>query len=187
MKFLCDEMLKGLSRWLRAAGHDAASGADGAPDRELLQMAISEDRLLLTRDRKMLEMRHAADTVLLLDSMDLDDCARELTDKLSLNWFYRPFTRCLLCNTPLQEAGTDLRRLAPPGVLNGDMPLRHCPQCEKLFWPGGHVQRMQRRLALWQGASVGQSDETGTIPGMQGFDARGTQAGGQSKLPLVGE
>lgn len=180
-------MLKGLSRWLRAAGHDTAVGVDGAPDRELLHMAISEDRLLLTRDRKMLEMRHAADTVLLLDSMDLDACANELSDKLSLNWFYRPFSRCLLCNTPLQDAGIDLRRLAPPGVLSGDMPLRHCPRCEKLFWPGGHVQRMQRRLAIWQGASVGEHDEAGAMPGMQDADALAVQAGGQFKSPLVGK
>jgi hypothetical protein len=29
-------------------------------------------------------------------------------------------------------------------------PLRVCPECGRLYWPGGHVRRMQQRLAAWQ-------------------------------------
>lgn len=50
-RFLCDEMLLGLAKWLRAAGYDTTVAKAGLTDRELLQEAVTEDRILLTRDR----------------------------------------------------------------------------------------------------------------------------------------
>ena len=38
-KFLCDEMLWGLGRWLRAAGYDTATAARGLAGGELLRRA----------------------------------------------------------------------------------------------------------------------------------------------------
>ena len=40
MRLLCDEMLRGLGRWLRAAGHDVVI-ASGEPDRALLDRAAA--------------------------------------------------------------------------------------------------------------------------------------------------
>jgi uncharacterized protein len=28
-------------------------------------------------------------------------------------------------------------------------PLQLCPECRRLYWPGGHVRRMLVRLAEW--------------------------------------
>ncbi len=50
-KFLCDEMLWGLGRWLRAAGY--ATAARGLADGELLRRAGAEGRVLLTLDRAL--------------------------------------------------------------------------------------------------------------------------------------
>ena len=49
---LCDEMLKGIGRWLRAAGYDVAIVDDGVHDDDLLARACAENRLLLTCDRR---------------------------------------------------------------------------------------------------------------------------------------
>ena len=54
---LCDRMLIRLGRWLRAAGYDTEIAADAIADRLLLDHAIREGRLLLTRDRKLAEHR----------------------------------------------------------------------------------------------------------------------------------
>jgi uncharacterized protein with PIN domain len=35
LRFLCDEMLAGLGRWLRIAGYDAAIAGPGRRDRDL--------------------------------------------------------------------------------------------------------------------------------------------------------
>ncbi len=64
-------MLHRLARWLRAAGYDTAMADHHHGDRDILDRAIAEDRLLLTCDRKMLERKHASRRVRLLPANDL--------------------------------------------------------------------------------------------------------------------
>ena len=66
--FLCDEMFQRLGRWLRAAGYDVVMAKEGDTDYELLRQAISEGRLLITRDRELARMRRAKDTVVLMQA-----------------------------------------------------------------------------------------------------------------------
>ena len=56
LRFLCDEMLTGLARWLRIAGYDTAIVVRGRRDRDLVEQANSENRILLTRDRRLVEI-----------------------------------------------------------------------------------------------------------------------------------
>ena len=148
MKFICDEMLKGLARWLRAAGYDTEIANDGEPDRKLIERARSSGRLLLTRDSKLMEFRNAADTVRLLQCKGIDDCARTLKSVTSINWLYRPFSRCLLCNTTLINIKTDLNVSVPDDVR--DSPLFQCTDCKRIYWSGGHVTRMRKQLESWE-------------------------------------
>lgn len=142
-KLLCDEMLKGLARWLRAAGYDVAMEPDGTPDRRLVELAGTENRLLLTRDRTLLEIRGAPRVVVLLSGNGIEECARELTERLNIDWLLNPFSRCLLCNTPLIEADRPLG--FPPHTEH----LCICPTCDKYYWQGSHVERMTHRLQSW--------------------------------------
>lgn len=151
MKLLCDEMLKGLARWLRAAGYDTGLAADGTPDRDILRQAMDEQRVLLTRDRKLLEHRHAADCVCLLEANNIDELVCELNRRLVIDWQACPFTRCMECNSPIEPA--------PPGMqgrllddtrsflARTGSPLMWCRHCDKLYWEGDHVKRMQEKLA----------------------------------------
>ena len=75
MKFLCDEMLRGLARWLRAAGYDTAVAEVGERDGALLARAVAEGRLLVTRDREMNERRGSDGTVVLLVANDTVGCS----------------------------------------------------------------------------------------------------------------
>ena len=145
-RLFCDEMLMRLGRWLRAAGHDTLIAENGQADRDILQRARAEDRHLLTRDRKLLEHRGADGTVLLLQGETLDEQARELRQRLTIDWLYYPFSRCLVCNTPV-EAGTPDGIVIPDDVDRGT--LRHCPGCARVYWEGSHTRRMRRRLAQW--------------------------------------
>lgn len=148
--FLCDEMLLRLARWLRAAGYDAAMGACGTNDADLVARAVMENRLLLTRDRKILERRAAAGRTLLLAGTGIEDWVAELTVRLNLDWQCRPFSRCLVCNTELVPAPPSLHHRVPPGAADPAV-VRHCPGCERLYWPGSHVRRMARQLEQWGG------------------------------------
>ncbi len=147
--FLCDEMLKGLARWLRAAGYDTMTCNTGLSDRALLELAIREQRLLLTRDRKLLEFRHAPGNVICLRCNALDDCVDELSTLLKFDWLYRPFSRCLLCNTELIAAAENLYSRIPASSRENAQEVLYCPSCDKLYWHGSHVRRMKRMLSVW--------------------------------------
>ncbi|HEX23045.1 MAG TPA: hypothetical protein ENH21_06395, partial [Chromatiales bacterium] len=107
LKLLCDEMLMRLGRWLRAAGYDTGLAINGENDRDLFQRARHENRRLLTRDHKLHEYRHADGTVILLRGNELDEQVHELSQRLSIDWLYRPLSRCLVCNTPLNNDAPD--------------------------------------------------------------------------------
>ncbi|MBW3617756.1 MAG: Mut7-C RNAse domain-containing protein [Proteobacteria bacterium] len=155
MKLFCDEMLAGLARWLRAAGHDTALGPAGARDRDLLALAAAEDRIFLTRDRSVTQIKTTAE-VWILPAGGLEAEAAALRAR-GLDWRLAPFTRCPVDNIPLQPAGPEdlLRMPEESRILPG--PHRTCPGCRRVYWPGSHVRRMQARLELWasQGGDLG--------------------------------
>ncbi len=146
MKFLCDEMLKGMARWLRAAGYDVRIEPDGTDDTTLLRRARAEQRILLTRDKRLLKERPPVEEVLLLHCNSRQACFEELSKKLGVAWLYRPFSRCLRCNTPLLEAGDDRWKEVPEFSRDSATQLRFCPSCNQLFWDGSHVARMLATL-----------------------------------------
>jgi uncharacterized protein len=158
VKFLCDEMLAGLGRWLRIAGYDTAIAGGGLPDRDIAARASAERRILLTRDRRFAEYDRAEGRVLRLSHDDLETCARELTERIGVDWHHRPFTRCVACNAPLEPAtADDIARLAPPRLPKTG--THRCPRCAKLYWEGSHVRRMRRRLETL--ASAGRRSRNG--------------------------
>ena len=148
-KFLVDEMLQRLGRWLRAAGYDTIIARDASPDYYLLRQAIDEDRLLLTCDRKLMEHRRASGNVILLMCGSLDECVQVLTQQLQLDWQHAPFSRCLVCNTPLLDATPKQMQTTPHRVRERETHALYCPQCNQVFWEGSHVKRMRHQLATW--------------------------------------
>ena len=148
LRLLCDEMLKGVGRWLRAAGYDAAIVADGASDQALAAQARAENRILLTCDRRLAALEGGAPT-LILGSERLDLAARELKD-FGIDWLKAPFTRCLIDNAPLARARAADRAAVPASAGRDDGPVLACPQCARVYWPGSHVRRMRARLERWQ-------------------------------------
>lgn len=151
MKWLCDEMLAELARWLRSAGHDTALADPSEPDVAILTRCAAEQRVLITRDRKLAAR---ATNAILLDDASLDEQARELACKHGVDWRLAPFTRCMVDNTPLVEANeADLTRI-PQQSRELAGPFRACPACGRVYWPGSHFRRMDARLAEWK-ASCG--------------------------------
>jgi len=150
LRFLCDEMLIRLGRWLRASGYDTVIAEPGTADRELVARACHEGRWLLTRDRKMAEFRRAKDCVILLSANDVPTQVAQLGRHLPVDWLHAPFSRCLVCNAPLETA--DPARLAevPAGSRESLDALYACSECRRLFWHGSHVRRMRARLHHWK-------------------------------------
>jgi uncharacterized protein len=150
LRFFCDEMLRGLGRWLRAAGYDTVIAEDGLPDRAILAHCADEDRILLTKDRHLVATVRGAVSVVLVPGNGIDAAARALRTAFGLDWQHGPFTRCLVDNRCLEIAAPELAALVPERSRLAGGRLRVCHECGRLYWPGGHVRRMQQRLAFWQ-------------------------------------
>ncbi len=147
LRFLCDEMLHRLGRWLRGAGYDTLIAPEGMDDAALLALALAESRLMLTRDRAILQRRRAVEVVVLVDGDSVHHQAHSLTRAVGVDWLADPFSRCLVCNTPLvTEPPAGFAERVPPSVLQAGLPIHHCPGCDRLYWPGSHERRMRRTL-----------------------------------------
>lgn len=151
MKFLCDQMLAGLGRWLRIAGYDTKIIADRMDDQAILEIALKEHRLLLTRDHHFLTLKPQNQQIIFLKGNSIKTCIFELNQKLSLNWLQAPFSRCLICNAFLEIPDNALiEKLAPADVRASSTAFTYCPECKKIFWEGSHTRRMLRQLQKWQ-------------------------------------
>jgi uncharacterized protein with PIN domain len=150
MRLLCDEMLHGLARWLRAAGYDTAVAPHGIDDDALLAACRAESRVLLTRDRRLAAAAPPGTAALRLADDGRDAQARQLREALGIDWSHAPFTRCLVDNAPLDAADAAQWAAVPPASRAAGGVLRICPLCRRLYWPGGHVRRMAAQLARWQ-------------------------------------
>jgi uncharacterized protein with PIN domain len=142
-------MLAGLARWLRAAGHDTLVAEPAATDGDLIATCRTQQRVLVSRDRRLIERAQAAIPAVRLTGKSLDEDARQLAAALGLDWTEAPFTRCLIDNSMLRPANETERVNVPERSRNLPGPFTACPSCGRVFWPGGHVQRMLARLEEW--------------------------------------
>ena len=149
-RFLCDEMLGRLCRYLRAAGYDALFANGGRSDGELLRQCHEEGRYFLTQDQLVQEHNAAHGTALLLPQGDLDHLAAALGAHFKLDWLGNSFTRCLEDNTLLIAADATASARAPADALRSDEVLYHCPTCGRVYWRGSHYKRMRAKLETWQ-------------------------------------
>lgn len=141
-------MLKGLGRWLRIAGYDTLIITGNLPDEAIYLMAKADKRLLLTCDHHFLEMNDEQKLVAFLHSNTLDECAKEVAEKLHVNWLHNPFSRCLVCNTPLVELNDPSLLVQVPEDVRTSK-IFYCQGCPKLYWHGSHTERMHKQLLSW--------------------------------------
>jgi len=144
-RFIVDTMLGRLARWLRAMGYDTLYPGQAA-DRQLLQIARAEERILITRDRMLARLAHPQGC--LITAEQVDEQIREAIAQLALapaasEWL----SRCLECNARLEPRDTaTLSTLVPDHVLRTQREFMGCPGCGRIYWGGSHAERMLERL-----------------------------------------
>jgi len=144
-RFLVDVMLGRLARWLRFLGYDTAYEAD-ASDPELVRRSLAEGRLLLTRDRRLLE-RYPHVEAFRVESDDPLRQLRQIVDALGLRRTAGSPPRCTACNGALQPSGVEsVRDRIPPYVASTRRCFGVCKGCGRIYWEGTHLARMERDL-----------------------------------------
>jgi uncharacterized protein len=141
-RFILDNHLGKLAVFLRMLSFDAVYRND-IQDEELASRASSEGRILLTRDRGLL-MRSTVTRGYCLRSLDQKVQIREVMDRYNLYPLAKPFTRCLRCNSLLQqlEKGQVDDQLEPL-TRRYYKEFHQCSQCGKIYWKGSHYERMK--------------------------------------------
>ncbi len=149
-RFVLDCHLGRLASSLRMLGFDCRYEND-YDDEELAEIAQNEERILLTRDRRLL-MRKAVTYGYCLRSLDPDKQLPEVIRRFELAKRIVPFHRCLRCNHPLEPVTKEavLNRLEPLTKLYFDE-FQICPECEQIYWKGSHYDHMQELVEEFTG------------------------------------
>jgi uncharacterized protein with PIN domain len=144
-RFLLDCHLGRLTAYLRMLGFDCLYQND-YDDPNMAEIVQREERILLTRDRRLL-MRKIVLHGYCLRSLDPLEQLTEIIRRFELTDRIQPFYRCLHCNHPLEHVDKDaiLDRLEPLTKKYFDE-FHICPACGQIYWKGSHYERMQRLI-----------------------------------------
>ena len=145
MKFITDRDLNPLTKRLRMLGFDCLYNG-GWSFSDLISVAVREERVLLTRKTVPLTNRLRVFT---LRDIEPHRQLQSVVDRFALQDQIQPFTRCLLCNAQIIECNSSsdiLETCTPKSVQERGLPVYRCPECERLYWHGSHVERMIKEL-----------------------------------------
>ena len=154
-KFICDRMAGSLCKFLRLFGYDTLNANDLPPgnlkeDTILLKTAVTENRILLTRDAEL--ARRDQGHVIHLTGEHLEDQIRQLIGNGLIIPDLR-LTRCPLCNTPLIPASEtvpsdcvdEIMEIMPGSKFEIEK-LTWCRHCKKAYWEGTHTRKMREQI-----------------------------------------
>ena len=149
MKFIVDNNVGKLAKWLRIMGYDTLF-FNGTNDADLVAMALAEGRVILTRDTQIMRRRVVTSgqlKAILINSDEPEQQMCQVIDTLNLDCQLRPFALCLECNQPLLEKSKQqVKDLVPPYVFQTQSQFMECPACHRIYWRGTHWQAMTRKL-----------------------------------------
>ena len=149
MKFIADSNVGRLARWLRIAGFDTMFIND-LDDNRLVRIALSEGRVLLTKDTQILKRRVATTgrlKVLLIEGEEVKGQLLQVVKTFNLANEVKPFMLCLECNKPLvSKKKEDVEGQVPPYVFRTQTQYMQCPECQRVYWRGTHWELMSREL-----------------------------------------
>ena len=151
-RFIADQNVGKLARWLRMMGYDTCF-FDGEDDSEMVAMAVAESRVILTRDRQIAKRRLVSSgrlKVCLFDTSEPGEQIRQLIKDYKLKTDFKPFSLCIECNRALEPRTREqVEDRVPPYVFKTKRSYMECPACHRIYWRGSHWQGMCRRLKEW--------------------------------------
>jgi uncharacterized protein with PIN domain len=144
-RFVLDTHLGRLAAFLRMLGFDVLY-RNHCADEELAAISRDQHRILLTRDVGLLK-RGAVTHGCFVRATDPRGQMREIVCRFDLARLVHPFTRCMRCNTPLEEVSkAEVLAELPPRTAEAHDEFRRCPACHRIYWKGAHYRRMQQLL-----------------------------------------
>lgn len=145
MKFIADAMLGRLARWLRLLGYDALYYPQ-IEDGLLLRIAREENRILLTRDTRLVKVRGVQRHLLLSENNPFEQLKKVIA-AFNLKDFSL-MSRCAECNASLTVVPKEnIKNFVPEYVYRTSDVFKQCEGCGKLYWKGTHPEKFKKKLS----------------------------------------
>jgi len=145
-KFLCDTTVGKLAKLLRMIGFDTEICPSHHP-KDVIELALNQNRVILTRNSVIAEMKLARD-ILLLDEYEpynqLGTVLKNFDIKVDQS---KLLTRCMVDNTVLDAVSKEeVKGQVWPYVYETQDDFKKCPTCGRIYWPATHVNAMIDKL-----------------------------------------
>ncbi len=146
MKFIVDRMFGKLAKWLRILGYDTVY-YKGINHEDLLKIASYEDRIVITRNKKIFHKENKG-RIIWINEDDLYLQLKELISKGVISFSEENhFSRCIICNKRLENISKQgLKGMVPDYIFLHHNEFSRCPQCNRIYWPGTHLENMKKRI-----------------------------------------
>jgi len=142
-------MLGSLAKWLRIFGFDTMYPDNTTTDDSLLQTAKEENRLLISRDKRLIQRGKKAQLpVLEIQTTRLSEQIAQVLSHITVDE-KTILSRCTLCNNPLRSVEKKgLEPYIPEQVFRTRDAFWYCPTCKKYYWMGTHYENMREKINL---------------------------------------
>ena len=130
-----------MARWLRILGYDTLYNPEKTVQ-EWIQVAMKENRILLTRNRKIAD-KIPEGNYYFITSNDPREQLANVVEKYHLDTEHFLFRLCLLCNVPVKSIAKEKAfGKVPPLVFETHQEFWQCPSCGRIYWRGSHITRV---------------------------------------------
>ncbi len=145
LKFICDEQLGKLARWLRIIGL-FAEYYGSIDDEVLIGRAGEEGGIILTRDSRLEEKAGCVKVIRLRENypaLQLREVVDMFQDRIEID----VFSRCVSCNGEVcPEEKEKVKDQVPPFVFATRENFTRCGKCNKVYWKATHRDRVEIQL-----------------------------------------
>ena len=143
MKFLCDQMLGTLAKWMRILGFDTFYANSEVDDRELIDICKKENRILITRDKTLIQIARRENIKTIgISTTDINEQIKKVISDREID-LKKVLSRCILCNTIVDDIKKDeVKSRVPKKVYDNNEKFWLCKKCDKIYWKGSHFENM---------------------------------------------
>jgi len=145
--FFVDAMLGNIAKKLRLFGYDSKYSSD-INDNDLIMRAKNENRILITKDTLLskIAQKEKISVIQVTKNTEMEQLVQIFKIlKLGEIVVNGNNARCTECNGELKTTDKDIiLNQVPKGVIEKIDEFWKCTNCNKVYWEGTHIEKLQK-------------------------------------------